>query len=66
VYHKTVSVGDLVAVVIGFSIVSDRFGIKEVIKLQQRNKKYKAIEFRVNQQGYYTANKSNLKAVSRE
>ena len=59
IYHKTVAVGDLVSVVIGFSIMSDRYGIKHVTKLQRRNKLYGRVELRVNRQGYYTADRSN-------
>lgn len=66
VYHKTLAVGDLVRCVIGFSMMTDRFGIKHVAKITKRNKRYSAIENRVNRQGYYTAIRSNLKAVSNE
>lgn len=61
VYHKTVSLGDLVSVTVGFSIVGDRYGIKKISKVTQRNKNYSRIEFRVNQQGFYTANRANIK-----
>ncbi len=63
IYHKTVSIGDLVAVVIGFSIMTDRYGIKHVAKLTKRNKKYASVETRVNRQGYFTALKQNIKGA---
>ena len=60
IYHKTVSIGDLVQVEIGFSIVSDKYGAKKIRKITPKNKKYKRIEYKVNQQSYYTALKHNL------
>jgi hypothetical protein len=66
IYHKTVSLGDIVIVLIGYSIVSDRYGIKAIKRMQRRNPRYKGVENRINRHGFYTADRSNLKAVSRE
>lgn len=63
VYHKTLKVGDLVEVIVGFSIMSDRYGARWVRKMQRRNKRFAKTEARVNRQGYFTALKHNLKAV---
>lgn len=63
IFHSTLKLGDLVQATIGFSIVSDRYGVKAIKRVNKTNKKYQRIEYRVNRQGYYTSNKSNLKAV---
>jgi hypothetical protein len=63
VYHKTVAIGDLVAVTIGSSIMSDRYGVRHVSIVTKRNKLYSRIETRVNRQGYYTALRHNIKGA---
>ena len=63
VYHKTIKAGDLVACTVGFSIVSDRYGVKRISKLQRRNRKYKAIETRVSRQSPFNCLTQNIKGA---
>lgn len=37
IYHKSIKVGDLVKVEIGFSIMSDRYGVKAVRKMNKNS-----------------------------
>lgn len=63
IYHKTIKAGDLVACVIGFSIMSDRYGVKNIRRLRRDNKQYDKINTKVSKQSPFNCLKQNLKAV---
>jgi len=61
VYHKTVKAGDLVRCIIGFSIMTDRFGVKHISKLRKDNRLYQRVEARTSKQSPFNCLKQNLK-----